>query len=71
MVIVSVICNLLQIYCYMIIADSTHVDVSLLFRSNKLYSGYLLKPLRMTSGCIDLIAADRVDLPALSQGAET
>ena len=69
----------------MIIANSTHVDASLLFRSDKLYSGYLLKLLRTTYGCIDLIDVGylihnlifvrlnvaRPDLPALSQGAET
>ena len=55
----------------MIIFDSTHVDASLLFRSDKLYSGYLLKLLRTTSSCIDLIVADQIELPTLSQGAET
>ena len=55
----------------MIIANNMHVDASLLFRSDKLNYGYLLKPLRMTFGYIDLIVADWIDLLSLSQGAET
>ena len=55
----------------MIIANSTHVDASLLFRSDKLYASYLLKLLQTTFGYIDLIVVDRLDLPVLSQGAET
>ena len=55
----------------MIITDSVHVDVNLLSRSDKLYSGYLLEPLQRAHCCIDLIVVDQLDLPALSQGAKT
>ena len=55
----------------MTIADSMHVDANLLSRYDKLHSGYILKTLRIASYCIDPIIADLLELPALSQGAET